>query len=88
MDNNNLNEFDNLISEGFPRYKRLSNEQKQRLLNSIRMQNGSSGFLKIAVVTLLLLFTFNLISARQYYRSRKISTEQSIYTIYFEPINE
>lgn len=88
MDNNNLNEFDNLISEGFPSYKRLSNEQKQRLLNSIRMQNGSSGFLKIAVVTLLLLFTFNLISARQYYRSRKISTEQSIYTIYFEPINE
>jgi len=88
MDNNNLNEFDNLISEGFPRYKRLSNEQKQRLLDTIHIQNGSSGFLKIAVVTLLLLFTFNLISARQYYRSRKISTEQSIYTIYFEPINE
>jgi len=62
--------------------------KKIRLLICYSWKKSSRGFIKIAVATITLLFTFNLISAQQYYKSEKKSIEQKVYSIYFEPINQ
>jgi len=66
----------------------LNEDQKNKIIDLLFMEKASRGFIKIAVATITLLFTFNLISAQQYYKSEKKSIEQKVYSIYFEPINQ
>ena len=68
--------------------KTLDENQKSKIIDLIFIEKSSRGFIKIAVATIGLLFTFNLISAQQYYKSEKKSIEQKVYSVYFESINQ
>jgi len=68
--------------------KTLNEDQKNKIVALLFIEKSSRRFIKIAVATIALLFTFNLISAQQYYKSEKKSIEQKVYSIYFEPINQ
>ncbi len=68
--------------------KTLDENQKSKIIDLIFIEKSSRGFIKIAVATIALLFTFNLISAQQYYKSEKKSIEQKVYSVYFESINQ
>ncbi|MFN5346068.1 MAG: hypothetical protein ACK44N_04665 [Bacteroidota bacterium] len=78
-----------ILQEASSYHKRTLNEdQKNKIVDLLFIEKSSRGFIKIAVATITLLFTFNLISAQQYYKSEKKSIEQKLYSIYFEPINQ
>ena len=66
----------------------IHEHQKNKIIDVLFIEKSSRGFIKIAIVTIALLFTFNLISARQYYKTENIFIEQKVYSVYFEPINQ
>ena len=81
--------LEEILQEASSYHKRtLYEDQKNKIIDLLFMEKASRGFIKIAVATITLLFTFNLISAQQYYKSEKKSIEQKVYSIYFEPINQ
>ena len=89
MKNEKEKMIEEILQEASSYHKRTLNEdQKNKIIDLLFIEKASSGFIKIAVATIALLFTFNLISAQQYYKSEKKSIEQKVYSIYFEPINQ
>jgi hypothetical protein len=68
--------------------KTLNEDQKNKIVDLLFIEKSSRGFIKIAVATIALLFTFNLISAQQYYKTEKKAIEQKVYSVYFESINQ
>jgi len=68
--------------------KTLNEDQKNKIVDLLFIEKSSRGFIKIAVATIVLLFTFNLISAQQYYKTEKKAIEQKVYSVYFESINQ
>jgi hypothetical protein len=68
--------------------KTLNEDQKNKIIDLLFIEKSSRGFIKIAVATIALLFTFNLISAQQYYKTEKKAIEQNVYSVYFESINQ
>ena len=81
--------IEEILQEASSYHKRtLNQDQKNKIVDLLFIEKSSRGFIKIAVATIALLFTFNLISAQQYYKSEKKSIEQKVYSIYFEPINQ
>jgi hypothetical protein len=81
--------IEEIIQQASSYHKRTLNEkQKSKIVDLIFIEKSSRGFIKIAVATIALLFTFNLISAQQYYKSEKKSIEQKVYSVYFESINQ
>jgi hypothetical protein len=89
MKNEKEKMIEEILQEASSYHKRTLNEdQKNKIIDLLFMEKASRGFIKIAVATITLLFTFNVISAQQYYKSEKKSIEQKVYSIYFEPINQ
>ena len=89
MKNEKESMIEEIIQQASSYHKRTLNEdQKNKIIDLLFIEKSSRGFIKIAVATIALLFTFNLISAQQYYKSEKKSIEQKVYSIYFEPINQ
>jgi|688.fasta_scaffold2881224_1 hypothetical protein len=89
MKNEKEKMIEEILQETSSYHKRTLNEdQKNKIIDLLFIEKSSRGFIKIAVATIALLFTFNLISAQQYYKSEKKSIEQKVYSIYFEPINQ
>jgi len=89
MKNEKEKMIEEMLQEASLYHKRtLNQDQKNKIVDLLFIEKSSSGFIKIAVATIALLFTFNLISAQQYYKSEKKSIEQKVYSIYFEPINQ
>lgn len=81
--------IEDIIEDASLYHKRtLNQDQKNKIVDLLFIEKSSRGFIKIAAATIALLFTFNLISAQQYYKSEKKSIEQKVYSIYFEPINQ
>jgi len=68
--------------------KTLNEDQKNKIVDLLFIEKSSRGFIKIAVATIALLFTFNLISAQQYYKTEKKAIEQKVYSVYFESFNQ
>ncbi|MFM2157511.1 MAG: hypothetical protein RL516_2260 [Bacteroidota bacterium] len=68
--------------------KTLNEDQKNKIVDLLFIEKSNRGFIKIAVATIALLFTFNLISAKQYYKTEKKAIEQKVYSVYFESINQ
>jgi len=68
--------------------KKFNEDQKNKIIDLLFIEKSSRGFIKIAVATIALLFTFNLISAQQYYKTEKKAIEQNVYSVYFESINQ
>jgi hypothetical protein len=89
MKNEKEKMIEEILQEASSYHKRTLNEdQKNKIVDLLFIEKSSRGFIKIAVATIALLFTFNLISAQQYYKSEMKSIEQKVYSIYFEPINQ
>ncbi len=89
MKNEKESMIEEIIQQASSYHKRTLNEnQKSKIIDLIFIEKSSRGFIKIAVATIALLFTFNLISAQQYYKSEKKSIEQKVYSVYFESINQ
>jgi hypothetical protein len=89
MKNEKESMIEEIIQQASSYHKRTLNEnQKSKIVDLIFIEKSSRGFIKIAVATIALLFTFNLISAQQYYKSEKKSIEQKVYSVYFESINQ
>jgi len=81
--------IEEIIHEASSYHKRtLSEHQKNKIIDVLFIEKSSRGFIKIAIVTIALVFTFNLISARQYYKTEHTFIEQKVYSVYFEPINQ
>ena len=81
--------IEEIIQEASSYHKRTLNEnQKNKIVDLLFIEKSSRGFIKIAVATIALLFTFNLISASQYYKTQSKFIEQKVYSVYFEPINQ
>ena len=68
--------------------KTLNEDQKNKIVDLLFIEKSSRGFIKIAMATIALLFTFNLISAQQYFKTEKKAIEQNVYSVYFESINQ
>jgi hypothetical protein len=89
MKNEKEKMIEEIIQEASSYHKRtLNDNQKSKIIELLFIEKSSRGFIKIAVATVALLFTFNLISAQQYYKSEKKSIEQKAYSVYFEPLNQ
>lgn len=89
MKNEKEKMIEEIIHEASSYHKRtLSEDQKNKIIDVLFIEKSSRGFIKIAVATIALLFTFNLISARQYYKTEHKFIEQKVYSVYFEPINQ
>jgi ornithine carbamoyltransferase len=89
MKNEKESMIEEIIQQASSYHKRTLNEnQKSKIVDLIFIEKSSRSFIKIAVATIALLFTFNLISAQQYYKSEKKSIEQKVYSVYFESINQ
>jgi hypothetical protein len=89
MKNEKEKMIEEIIQEASSYHKRtLNDNQKSKIIELLFIEKSSRGFIKIAVATIALLFTFNLISAQQYYKSEKKSVEQKVYSVYFEPLNQ
>ena len=89
MKNEKEKMIEEIIHEASSYHKRtLNDNQKSKIIELLFIEKSSRGFIKIAVATIALLFTFNLISAQQYYKSEKKSVEQKVYSVYFEPLNQ
>ena len=89
MKNEKESMIEEIIQQACSYHKKTLNEnQKSKIIDLIFIEKSSRGFIKIAVATIGLLFTFNLISAQQYYKSEKKSIEQKVYSVYFESINQ
>ena len=89
MKNEKESMIEEIIQQASSYHKKTLNEnQKSKIIDLIFIEKSSRGFIKIAVATIALLFTFNLISAQQYYKSEKKSIEQKVYSVYFESINQ
>jgi ornithine carbamoyltransferase len=89
MKNEKESMIEEIIQQASSYHKRTLNEnQKSKIVDLIFIEKSSRGFIKIAVATIALLFTFNLISAQQFYKSEKKSIEQKVYSVYFESINQ
>ncbi len=89
MKNEKETMIEEIIQEASSYHKRSLNEnQKNKIIDLILIEKSSRGFIKIAVATIALLFTFNLISASQYYKTESKFIEQKVYSVYFEPINQ
>ena len=89
MKNEKESMIEEIIQQASSYHKRTLNEnQKNKIVDLMFIEESSRGFIKIAVATIALLFTFNLISAQQYYKSEKKSIEQKVYSVYFESINQ
>ena len=68
--------------------KTLNEDQKNKIVDLLFIEKSNRGFIKIAVAKIALLFTFNLISAQQYFKTEKKAIEQNVYSVYFESINQ
>jgi hypothetical protein len=89
MKNEKEKVIEEIIQQASSYHKRTLNEnQKSKIVDLIFIEKSSRGFIKIAVATIALLFTFNLISARQYYKTENKFIEQKVYSVYFESINQ
>ena len=89
MKNEKESMIEEIIQQASTYHKRTLNEnQKSKILDLLFIEKSSRGFIKIAVATIALLFTFNLISAQQYYKTEKKAIEQNVYSVYFESINQ
>ncbi len=89
MKNEKEKMIEEIIQQASSYHKRSLNEnQKSKIVDLIFIEKSSRGFIKIAVTTIALLFTFNLISASQYYKTESKFIEQKVYSVYFEPINQ
>jgi hypothetical protein len=89
MKNEKESMIEEIIQQASSYHKRtLSEYQKNKIIDVLFIEKSSRGFIKIAVATIALLFTFNLISARQYYKTEHKFIEQKVYSVYFEPINQ
>jgi hypothetical protein len=89
MKNEKESMIEEIIQQASSYHKRTLNEnQKSKIVDLIFIEKSSRGFIKIAVATIALLFTFNLISAQQYYKTEKKAIEQNVYSVYFESINQ
>ena len=89
MKNEKESMIEEIIQQASSYHKRTLNEnQKSKIIDLIFIEKSSRGFIKIAVATIALLFTFNLISARQYYKTENKYIEQKVYSVYFESINQ
>jgi hypothetical protein len=89
MKNEKESMIEEIIQQASSYHKRTLNEnQKSKIVDLIFIEKSSRGFIKIAVATIALLFTFNLISARQYYKTENKFIEQKVYSVYFESINQ
>lgn len=89
MKNEKEKMIEEIIQQASSYHKRSLNEnQKSKIVDLIFIEKSSRGFIKIAVATIALLFTFNLISASQYYKTQSKFIEQKVYSVYFEPINQ
>jgi CRISPR/Cas system Type II protein with McrA/HNH and RuvC-like nuclease domain len=89
MKNEKESMIEEIIQQASSYHKRTLNEnQKNKIVDLMFIEESSRGFIKIAVATIALLFTFNLISAQQYYKFEKKSIEQKVYSVYFESINQ
>jgi hypothetical protein len=89
MKNEREKMIEDIIQKASSYHKRTLNEnQRSKIIDLLFIEKSSRGFIKIAVATIALLFTFNLISAQQYYKSEKKSIEQKVYSVYFEPLNQ
>lgn len=89
MKNEKEKMIEEIIQQASSYHKRSLNEnQKSKIVDLLFIEKSSRGFIKIAVATIALLFTFNLISASQYYKTESKFIEQKVYSIYFEPINQ
>ena len=89
MKNEKETMIEEIMHEASSYHKRtLSKDQKNKIIDVLFIEKSSRGFIKIAVATIALLFTFNLISARQYYKTEHKFIEQKVYSVYFEPINQ
>jgi hypothetical protein len=89
MKNEKESMIEEIIQQASSYHKRTLNEnQKSKIIDLIFIEKSSRGFIKIAVATIALLFTFNLISARQYYKTENKFIEQKVYSVYFESINQ
>lgn len=89
MKNEKETMIEEIINEASSYHKRiLTDQQKNKIVDLIVIEKTSSRFIKIAIVSIALLFTFNLISAQQYYKIEYKFIEQKVYSIYFEPINQ
>ena len=89
MKNEKEKMIEDIIQQASSYHKKTLNEdQKNKIVDLLFIEKSSSGFIKIAVGTIVLLFTFNLISAQQYYKTEKKAIEQKVYSVYFEPLNQ
>lgn len=89
MKNEKEKMIEEIIQQASSYHKRSLNEnQKSKIVDLLFIEKSSRGFIKIAVATIALLFTFNLLSASQYYKTQSKFIEQKVYSIYFEPINQ
>jgi hypothetical protein len=89
MKNEKETMIEEIIQEASSYHKIALNEnQKNKIVDLLFIEKSSRGFIKIAVATIALLFTFNLISASQYYKTQSKFIEQKVYSVYFEPINQ
>lgn len=89
MKNEKEKMIEEIIQQASSYHKRSLNEdQKSKIVDLLFIEKSSRGFIKIAVATIALLFTFNLISASQYYKTESKFIEQKVYSVYFEPINQ
>jgi hypothetical protein len=89
MKNEKEKMIEEIIQEASSYHKKTLNEdQKNKIIDLLFIEKSSRGFIKIAVATIALLFTFNLISAQQYYKTEKKAIEQNVYSVYFESINQ
>lgn len=79
---------DDLLNHKISPPKNFNQEQKSKIIQLLFTDKKGYSILKFAVITLLLLFTFNVISARHYYQTKTSSMEQSVYKLYFESINQ
>lgn len=89
MKNEKEKMIEEIIQEACSYHKRtLNDNQKSKIIELLFIEKSSRGFIKIAVATIALLFTFNLISAQQYFKTEKKAIEQNVYSVYFESINQ
>ena len=89
MKNEKEKMIEEILQEASSYHKRSLNEnQKNKIVDLLFIEKSSRGFIKIAVATIALLFTFNLISAQQYFKTEKKAIEQNVYSVYFESINQ
>ena len=89
MKNEKEKVIEEIIQQASSYHKRtLNDNQKSKIIDLLFIEKSSRVFIKIAVATIALLFTFNLISAQQYFKTEKKAIEQNVYSVYFESINQ